>query len=120
MSQERRKRKQHLRVPVFPEEKEAIEFHAKSAGMSVAKYLREIGQSYRLHSIVDYEKVADLAKINADLGRLGGLLKWWLTDDERTAHFGEQTILALLDRIENTRLILENVSMRIVRPRSDT
>ena len=50
-----------------------------------------------------HERVRELARINGDLGRLGGLLKLWLTDDRRTAHFGEATIRALLARIEATQ-----------------
>lgn len=40
------KRRQHLRVSVFPEEKELIEANAKRAGVSVARYLRDVGQGY--------------------------------------------------------------------------
>ena len=36
-----RRRRQHLRVPVFPEEKDEIEANAKRAGVSVARYLRD-------------------------------------------------------------------------------
>lgn len=93
-----RKRRQHLRVPVFPEEKEEIERQARQAGLSVARYLREVGQGYEIKGITDYERVRELARINGDLGRLGGLLKLWLTDDVRTANFGEATILTLLGR----------------------
>ncbi|MCS6730655.1 conjugal transfer transcriptional regulator TraJ, partial [Proteus mirabilis] len=78
------KRSHHLRVPVFNDEKEIIESMARSTGMSVARYLREVGQGYQVTGIVDYEQVRELAKINGDLGRLGGLLKLWLTNDERT------------------------------------
>lgn len=35
------KRRQHLRVPVFPEEKELIEANAKRAGVSVARSVRK-------------------------------------------------------------------------------
>ncbi len=38
------KRRQHLRVPVLPEEKDEIEANAKRAGVSVARYLRDVGQ----------------------------------------------------------------------------
>ena len=98
-----RKRRHHLRVPVFPDEKETIERQARQAGLSIARYLREVGQGYEIKGITDYEHVRELARINGDLGRLGGLLKLWLTDDVRTAKFGEATILALLGRIEATQ-----------------
>ena len=113
-----RKRRQHLRVPVFPEEKEEIERQARQAGLSVARYLREVGQGYEIKGITDYERVRELARINGDLGRLGGLLKLLLTDDVRTAKFGEATILALLGRIEATQDEMGRVMNAVVRPQA--
>jgi len=111
-----RKRHHHLRVPVFPDEKEEIERQARQAGLSVARYLREVGQGYEIKGITDYERVRELARINGDLGRLGGLLKLWLTDDVRTAKFSEATILALLGRIEITQDEMGRVMKSVVRP----
>lgn len=113
-----RRRQQHLRVPVFPDEKAVIEAQAQRAGMSVARFLREVGQGYRIGGIVDYTQVRELARINGDLGRLGGLLKLWLTNDERTAQFGEATLRALLARIEGTQDEMGEVMMQVVMPRS--
>lgn len=115
-----RKRHHHLRVPVFPDEKEEIERQARQAGLSVARYLREVGQGYEIKGITDYEHVRELARINGDLGRLGGLLKLWLTDDVRTAKFGEATILALLGRIEATQDEMGRVMKSVVRPRAES
>ncbi|WP_419627606.1 plasmid mobilization protein, partial [Thiolapillus sp.] len=56
------KRKHHLRVPVLQEERQIIERQAKQAGMSVARYLREVGQGYPINSIVDDEQVRELAR----------------------------------------------------------
>jgi hypothetical protein len=113
------KRKHHLRVPVLQDERQVIERQAKQAGMSVARYLREVGQGYQINGIVDYEQVRELARINGDLGRLGGLLKLWLTNDERTAQFGESTIYAVLDRILDTQDQMSKVMLSIVMPRAD-
>ena len=106
-------------MPVFPDEKEEIERQARQAGLSVARYLREVGQGYEIKGITDYERVRELARINGDLGRLGGLLKLWLTDDARTAKFGEATILALLGRIEATQDEMGRVMKAVVRPRAE-
>lgn len=116
--QKNRKRRHHLRVPVLPEEKEVIERQAKQAGMSVARYLREVGQGYHIQGVVDFEQVRELARINGDLGRLGGLLKLWLTNDERTARFGETTIRAVLGRIEETQDEMGRIMMTVVMPRA--
>ncbi len=114
-----RKRRHHLRVPVFPEEKAGIEHQARQAGLSVARYLREVGQGYQIKGIVDCEQVRELARINGDLGRLGGLLKLWLTNDARTARFSESTIRALLRRIEATQDEMGQVMKSVVRPKAE-
>lgn len=93
----------HLRVPVLPDEEEQIARNARAASLPVAVFLRNIGQGYEARSILDNRRVEELARINGDLGRLGGLLKLWLTNDARTAEFGEATIRALLSKIEATQ-----------------
>ncbi len=119
VSKATRKNSPPIKVYCLPEEKDLIESKAKAAGMSVARYLREVGQGYQIKGIVDYEQVRELARINGDLGRLGGLLKLWLTNDERTAHFGDSTIRALLGRIEATQDEMGKVMMSVVMPRAD-
>ena len=95
-----------------------IESNAKQAGLSVACYLREVGQGYQVNGVMDYEYVRELVRVNGDLGRLGGLLKLWLTDDVRTAHFGTATILSLLGRIEATQEEMSQVLKSVVQPRA--
>lgn len=113
-----RKNSPPIKVYCLPEERELIEANAKRAGVSVARYLREVGQGYQIRGIVDYERVRELARINGDLGRLGGLLKLWLTDDVRTAHFGATTILALLGRIEATQDEMSQIMKFVVRSKA--
>ncbi|MDD4616395.1 MAG: conjugal transfer transcriptional regulator TraJ [Alphaproteobacteria bacterium] len=112
------RRAQHLRVPVTQTEKEEIEHNAESVGLSVARFLRNIGIGYEVRSIVDHKQVNELVKINGDLGRLGGLLKMWLTNDARTADFGASTILAVLARIEETQTAMKEIMKAVVVPRS--
>lgn len=113
-----RKAGRHLRVPVLPEEEAQIKNNAAAAGISVATYLRTIGLGYQVTGILDNQRVEELARINGDLGRLGGLLKLWLTDDIRTLQFGESTILALLSKIEDTQDKMHKVMQAVVLPRS--
>ncbi|WP_454764047.1 conjugal transfer transcriptional regulator TraJ [Cupriavidus campinensis] len=110
-----RKHGRHLRVPVLPDEEAAIKRNAAAAGMSVAAYLRNVGVGYEIRGILDLASVQDLARVNGDLGRLGGLLKLWLTNDERTAGFTPATIRVLLTKIETTQDELRAVMKRIVR-----
>jgi hypothetical protein len=106
-------------VRVTPDEKSAIESFAKQTGSSTSAYLRLLGLGYMPKSIVDNEKVLELARINGDLGRLGGLLKLWLTNDVRTAQFGESTIRATLARIEATQDKMLEIMKSVVMPRTE-
>lgn len=109
----------HLRVPVLPDEERDIKRMAASTGLTVAAYLRNVGLGYQVRGILDNKRVEELARINGDLGRLGGLLKLWLTDDPRTAQFGESTIRALLSKIEDTQDHMHQVMQSVVMPRTE-
>ncbi len=85
--------------------------------MSTSAYLLAVGQGYQVKGVTDFENVRDLVRVNGDLGRLGGLLKLWLTDDPRTARFGDDTIRALLARIEATQDKISTIAESVVRPR---
>lgn len=107
-----------VKVYCLPSEKIELESAAASAGLSVSTYLLTIGRGYRVTGILDNKRVEELARINGDLGRLGGLLKLWLTDDVRTLQFGEPTILALLSKIESTQEKMQEIMQQVVRPRA--
>lgn len=113
-----RRRAAHLRVPVLPEEKDLIERGARTTGLSVAAYLRNLGLGYEPRSIVDNARVKELLSINADLGRMGGLLKLWLTDDDKLASYPEAdaatAVRAALHRIEDTQVQLRSVIRRVI------
>src|SRR5436305_431567 len=105
-----RQRIHHLRVPVLLAEKTAIQQHAVNCGLSVSAYLRNLGLHYKPKSIVDADAVMELVKVNGDLGRLGGLLKMWLTNDERLTFLGKEQVVVringLLDEIQSTQGLL--------------
>ncbi|HDS1364766.1 TPA: conjugal transfer transcriptional regulator TraJ [Stenotrophomonas maltophilia] len=113
-----RKNSPPIKVYCLPEERELIEENAKRAGISVARYLRDVGQGYQVKGVMDYHYVRELVRVNGDLGRLGGLLKLWLTDDPRTARFGDATILALLARIEATQDEMSRLMRSVVQPKA--
>ncbi len=116
--QYKEKRCQHLRVPVLPEEKTAIEQQADATGLSVAAYLRNVGLAHEIHGILDYRCVQDLTRANGDLGRLGGLLKLWLTNDERIMKFHpvkiRDLILQILSQIECNQAELRVIIKKII------
>lgn len=112
-----RKSSTPIKVYCLPEERAAIEANAKAAGLSTSAYLLAVGQGYRVQGVTDFENVRELVRVNGDLGRLGGLLKLWLTDDAKTAQFGADTVLALLARIEATQDKMSGIMESVVRPR---
>ncbi len=108
---ERREKK--LRVPVLPIEEAEIKTKAQDAGLPVAEYLRNLGLGYQVPSVIDNRKVDALLKINADLGRLGGLIKLWLTNDKRTKLIGKSQLHMTLDSIRNTQSTMLDVIMKL-------
>ena len=76
--------------------------------MSDSAYLRALGLDMPVKSTLDQEAILELAKINGDLGRLGGLLKMWLTNQDRAIN--ETRLTALMAGLEETQaLLLEKV-----------
>lgn len=112
-----RKSSPAIKVYCLPEERQLIEENAKTAGLSVARFLREVGQGYQIKSVVDYAQVREMARINGDMGRLGGLLKLWLSDDKKMQLYSEKDILKVLENIETARLELVRTMSRVILPR---
>ncbi len=69
--------------------------------MPLAVFLRNVGLGTRVTSILDHKAVLALLKVNADQGRLGGLLKLCLATPSHAAPLAE--LRRLLDDIESTQ-----------------
>lgn len=108
---ERRNKK--LRVPVLLGEEMEIKSKAQESGLTVAEYLRNLGLGYQVPSAIDNRQVDALLKINADLGRLGGLIKLWLTNDKRTQLIGKSQLHMTLDSIRNTQSVMLNEIIKL-------
>lgn len=113
----KRRRVRQLRVPVTDTEAREIEGLAQIAGMSVAAYLRTGAFGVTPRSIVDQKALIELMKVNGDLGRLGGLLKLWLSDSKKLAVMHpvkvHKTILGALDLIVKNQSALSTQIDRI-------
>lgn len=114
-----RKNSTPVKVYCLPDEHSQLRAMAATANKSVSSYLLNVGLGYRVQGILDNRRIEELARINGDLGRLGGLLKLWLTDDARTQSFGEATIRALLSKIEDTQSKMHEVMRCVVIPRAE-
>jgi Mobilization protein NikA len=107
-----RDRINHLQVVVDGRERQLIQARAREAGLSVSAYLRNAGLGQRIRSVFDHEAVLQLAKLNGDQGRLGGLLKLWLVDRPGYG-LSEAEVRRLLDRIGELQGRLAEVVGRV-------
>jgi hypothetical protein len=112
MAKETRDRRCPLRVVVSDSERSRIEDRARSAGLSVSAYMRTAGLCHPIRSSFDHAAVMELAKINGDQGRLGGLLKLWLADRPGIGA-PELDVRLLLERISELQGRLAEIAGRI-------
>jgi hypothetical protein len=69
--------------PWIRQEKAAIAAKADAHSLSASSYLRRLGLVLPVESTIDQRAILDLVKINADLGRFGGLIKMWVNHERR-------------------------------------
>ena len=108
-----------FRVAVSEDEAHQIRQLAAATRMPISTYLRNVGLGYQVRGLLDHMRIEQLARINGGLGRLGGLLKLWLTNDSRTEQFGEATIRAVLWKIEDSQADMQQIMRSIVMPRKN-
>lgn len=101
-----------MKVFVTDDERTRIAERAGAAGLSVSAYLRTAGLNHPIQSVLDHAAVMDLAKVNGDQGRLGGLLKLWLVDRPGRG-VPEIEVRRLLDRIGDLQGKLAEVVGRV-------
>ncbi|EKG8784211.1 CopG family transcriptional regulator [Salmonella enterica] len=75
-----RPRRERIEVWVTPDEKAELADRAAQGGLSLSAYLRAAGMNHPIRSVLDLRAVAELGKVNGDLGRVAGLLKLWLAE----------------------------------------
>ena len=73
-------RQKPFKVYVSAHDRDEIAGRAAATGLSVSEYLRIVGVNGQIRSVYDHNAVIQLSRVNGDLGRVGGLLKIWLTE----------------------------------------
>ena len=84
------------------EEKVRLDGLAGRARLSSSEVIRRLVSGSGLPDLGDYNAVRDLLKVNADLARLGNLLK--LVIDEGTASHGDVTHGDVMDLLTEIRI----------------
>jgi putative plasmid conjugal transfer protein len=69
-------------IRLTEEEKKEIERKADACCLTRSQYIRQTALGIVPRSKLDHQAVHALAKLNGDIGRVGGLLKLWLTRNE--------------------------------------
>lgn len=104
---ENRRRIRGIRIHLNMEEYGEILESSQRAGLSLSEFARRVCLGQRIESREDQQARRELLKVNADLGRLGGLLKQALSQGHsRDQVYGllrgiDQLQKALKERILN-------------------
>jgi hypothetical protein len=112
---EKKKRNKQLYVKVYlsPGELDIIKENALLSKLSVSSYMRKVSLNLKISTAIDLAKFNELVKINADIARLGNLIKLWLSNDRRVSHFGTGHINAVFNNINEASNDLKK-TMRLV------
>lgn len=114
---ETRKRTRLIAVRATPEEVAAIQSRARDCSMAPSTLMRELALNHRPASTVDRQAIARLARLQGDLGRLGGLLKMWLSNDERLALGESLDVPGIVRGIDGLRAEVEKAVEALVEKR---
>lgn len=116
-----KRQRTHIKIWCSPEEKAKIEALAEGVGESASSYLRLVGLGHQPRSMIDRKEARELVRVNGDLGRLGGLLKLWLTDDKKLAQFDHgqmrRIIKGVLAKIEGNQDELRRIVKSVLQAR---
>lgn len=104
-----------LKVYVTPEERAAIIANALACGLSISAFVRNLALGHVPASILDLREIPNLIAARGDLGRLGGLLKLWLSDDFRYQQEHGEPIHDLLAEINKSHDRLTGIIRRVDR-----
>lgn len=108
MGSENRQKRKIISVRVELNEYEIIRLMASQCDLAPSTYLRNLGIGHEPKSHLDAQVTIELAKLNADLGRLGGLLKIWLSDGNKKDYGKQLNIPQLINEIRDLKVTIEN------------
>jgi hypothetical protein len=109
-----RPRKNRIQVWCTDSEFALIKANALNSKLSYSEFLRNLGTGHEPKSGFDIEAIHNLAKLHADQGRLGGLLKLWLSD-RRGEGAPTRSVRSLLQEIESLQLAIAKLVMQEAR-----
>jgi hypothetical protein len=109
-----RDRQKPFRVYVSSEERQRIEALAKDCKLAPSTYLRNVGLGNQPRSSFDRKAIQQLAKLHAEQGQLGELLKVWLSQKNGEGAPGK-SVRTLLEQIESLQMDIAKLVMEEAR-----
>jgi len=96
-------KKPRIATYLTQEEYDQVVASAQQAGLSLSTFVKKVCLGYEPKSKTDHQAVLALLKANADLGRLGGLFKLFLSEGKGSP----SELRQCLYKIESTKDRLE-------------
>lgn len=72
---------------------------ASHTRLSMSAYARNLCLGYEPKSLANAQAIRELIKVNADMGRVGGLLKLWLSEPDRN----QTEVRRILNELEEAK-----------------
>ena len=110
MAKETRDRNNPIKVYVSLSERQQIEQNAKACRKAPSSFLRDTGMGAQPKSSFDRDAIHKLVKLHADQGRLGGLLKLWLSE-KKGEGADVSDVRSVLQQIESLQMELAKLVM---------
>jgi hypothetical protein len=102
-------KKNCMKAYVSEEEYSEITEKAQRCGLSVSQFAKAVCLGSEVRSREDQHARGELRRVHADLGRLGGLLNMWLTNEDEH----QVNVRRLLGELEARQTELRRVVARL-------
>ena len=116
----KRQRQRQCLVRMTDAEYRISQANAANTGLTMPAMARELMTGYTPTSVIDDKAIIEMIRLRADLGRIGGLLKWWLGDDKNMSLRSRQEINQWRDELLANQKALRGVIDGIKRELGDT
>jgi hypothetical protein len=112
---EKRKRNPRITVRFSPEEIKKIEKKANQCSIPPSTYLRKTGLEEKIKTTFDSQVVLELGKLRAEVGRLGGLIKAWLSPHQQDIGTTPESKEYLIDNKPVLKELLRDLNLIILK-----
>ena len=86
-----------IKIYLKSSDKAKIAENARECGLSMSAFVRSLALGDTPVTNIELDEMNKVMKIHADLGRLGGLLKMTLTNEERLQDMGREMGVATIE-----------------------